>query len=156
MAVNVSTIPSSPFSKKGYDAQSQNDSSRNVRQYIDLDLFFSKRNSDNDISRVTDIQAVKRSVRNLVLLNPYEKPFHPEISGGVRGMLFELMTPFVAAQLTKKVEDVINNFEPRARLVSVRANPDYDRNAYEVSIEFYVVNTPTELIDMTVMLERLR
>ena len=138
------------------DAQLTNTSDRNVRQYIDLDLFFSKRNSDNDISRVTDIQAVKRSVRNLVLLNPYEKPFHPEISGGVRGMLFELMTPFVAAQLTKKVEDVINNFEPRARLVGVRANPDYDRNAYEVSIEFYVVNTPTELIDMTVMLERLR
>jgi len=138
------------------DAQLTNTSDRNVRQYIDLDLFFSKRNSDNDISRVTDIQAVKRSIRNLVLLNPYEKPFHPEISGGVRGMLFELMTPFVAAQLTKKVEDVINNFEPRARLVSVRANPDYDRNAYEVSIEFFVVNTPTELIDMTVMLERLR
>ena len=138
------------------DAQLTNTSDRNVRQYIDLDLFFSNRNSDNDISRVTDIQAVKRSIRNLVLLNPYEKPFHPEISGGVRGMLFELMTPFVAAQLTKKVEDVINNFEPRARLVSVRANPDYDRNAYEVSIEFFVVNTPTELIDMTVMLERLR
>ena len=138
------------------DAQLTNTSDRNVRQYIDLDLFFSSRNSDNDISRVTDIQAVKRSVRNLVLLNPYEKPFHPEISGGVRGMLFELMTPFVAAQLTKKVEDVINNFEPRARLVSVRANPDYDRNEYEVSIEFYVVNTPTELVDLTVMLERLR
>ena len=71
-------------------------------------------------------------------------------------MLFELMTPFVAAQLTKKVEDVINNFEPRARLVSVRTNPDFDRNEYEVSIEFYVVNTPTELVDLTVMLERLR
>ena len=85
------------------DAQLTNTSDRNVRQYIDLDLFFSKRNSDNDISRVTDIQAVKRSIRNLVLLNPYEKPFHPEISGGVRGMLFELMTPFVAAHLTKKV-----------------------------------------------------
>ena len=122
----------------------------------DLDLFFSKRKSDDDISKVTDIQAVKRSVRNLVLLDPYEKPFHPEIAGGVRGLLFELMSPFTAAQLTKKIEDVINNFEPRARLVGVRANPDYDRNSYEVSIEFYVVNTPTELVDMTVMLERLR
>ena len=139
-----------------YDAQLNNTSERNVRQYVDLDLFFSKRNSDKDISRVTDIQAVKRSVRNLVLLNPYEKPFHPEIAGGVRALLFELMSPFTAAQLTKKIEDVINNFEPRARLVGVRANPDYDRNSYEVSIEFYVVNTPTELVDMTVMLERLR
>ena len=139
-----------------YDAQSQNTSSRNTRRYIDLDLFFKRKIPSNDVNTITDIQAVKRSVRNLVLLNPYEKPFHPEISSGIRGMLFELMTPFVAAQLTKKVEDVINNFEPRARLVSVRANPDYDRNEYKVSIEFYVVNTPTELVDLTVMLERLR
>ena len=139
-----------------YDAQLQNTSSRNTRRYIDLDLFLKRKIPSNDVNTITDIQAVKRSVRNLILLNPYEKPFHPEISSGVRGMLFELMTPFVAAQLTKKVEDVINNFEPRARLVSVRANPDYDRNEYEVSIEFYVVNTPTELVDLTVMLERLR
>ena len=139
-----------------YDAQLQNTSSRNTRRYIDLDLFLKRKIPSGDINTITDVQAVKRSIRNLVLLNPYEKPFHPEISSGVRGMLFELMTPFVAAQLTKKVEDVINNFEPRARLVSVRANPDYDRNEYEVSIEFYVVNTPTELVDLTVMLERLR
>ena len=139
-----------------YDAQSQNTSGRNVRRYVDLDLFFQKKIPNKDVNTITDVQAVKRSVRNLVLLNPYEKPFHPEISSGIRGMLFELMTPFVAAQLTKKVEDVINNFEPRARLVSVRSTPDYDRNAYEVSVEFYVVNTPTELVDLTVMLERLR
>ena len=139
-----------------YDAQSQNISSRNTRQYVDLDLFFQKKIPSKDVNTITDIQAVKRSVRNLVLLNPYEKPFHPEISSGIRGMLFELMTPFVAAQLTKKVEDVINNFEPRARLVAVRANPDLDRNAYDVTVEFYVVNAPTELVDLTVMLERLR
>ena len=139
-----------------YDAQSQNISSRNTRQYVDLDLFFQKKIPSGDVNQITDIQAVKRSVRNLVLLNPYEKPFHPEISSGIRGMLFELMSPFVAAQLTKKIEDVINNFEPRARLVSVRSIPDYDRNAYEVSVEFYVVNAPTELVDLTVMLERIR
>ena len=139
-----------------YDAQSQNTSSRNTRQYVDLDLFFKRKIPSGDVNKITDVQAVKRSVRNLVLLNPYEKPFHPEIGSGVRGMLFELMTPFLAAQLTKKIEDVINNFEPRARLVSVRSIPDYDRNAYEVSVEFYVVNAPTELVDLTVMLERLR
>ena len=139
-----------------YDAQLQNTSTRNIRKYVDLDLFFEKKIPNNDVNKITDIQAVKRSVRNLVLLNPYEKPFHPEIGSGVRGMLFELMSPFVAAQLTKKIEDVINNFEPRARLVSVRSIPDYDRNAYEVSVEFYVVNAPTELVDLTVMLERLR
>ena len=139
-----------------YDAQLNNQSDSNVRQYVDLDLFFGKKTSNRDISDVTDIQAVKRSIRNLVLLNSFEKPFHPEISSGVRDMLFELMTPVTAALLARQVQDVIENFEPRARLTGVRAIPDYDRNSYSVTIEFYVVNTPTELVDLTIFLERLR
>ena len=138
------------------DAQSQNDISRNVRQYKDLDLFFSRKNGTNDIEKITDVEAVKRSVRNLVLTNFYEKPFHPEIGSGIRDMLFENMTPITAVVLARKVEDVIENFEPRARLIGVRALPNLDRNEYEVTIEFFVVNTPTELVDMTVFLEVLR
>ena len=138
------------------DAQANNDSEKNTRQYTDLDLFFSKKISDSDISKVTDIQAVKRSVRNLILLNHYEKPIHPEIGSGVRDILFEPMTAITAIILNRKIEDTINNFEPRAKLISVRSIPDLDQNAYNVSIEFFVVNTPTELVDLTVMLERLR
>ena len=138
-----------------YDAQSQN-TARATRQYTDLDLFFGKKGSNSDIQKVTDVQAVKRSIRNLVQLNTYEKPFHPEIAGGVREMLFENMSPVVSAMIARKIEDVIENFEPRARLVSVRSLPDLDRNAYEVIVEFYVVNTPTELVDISLMLERLR
>ena len=138
------------------DAQAQNDISRNVRKYRDIDLFFGKKPVSKDVNVITDIANIKRAVRNLVLTNIYEKPFHPEIASGVRDMLFENMTPFVAIMLTKRVEDVIENFEPRARLTGVRAIPDYDKNLYNVNIEFYVVNTPTELVDMSVMLERLR
>ena len=140
----------------GYDAQLQNSTDRDVRQFTDLDLFFGRKTSDSDISKVTDVQAVKRSIRNLVQLNVYDKPFHPEVSGGVREMLFENMTPLISTIIARQIEDVIENFEPRARLVSVRALPDFDRNAYEVQVAFYVVNTPTELVDLTVMLERLR
>ena len=139
-----------------YDAQSQNNITRNVRQYTDLDLFFGKKSSNSDIQDITDDKAVKRSIRNLVLLNHYEKPFHPEIASGVRDMLFELITPITATILARKIEDVIQNFEPRARLVSVTALPNLDRNSYEVSIEFYVVNQPTELVDLSILLERVR
>ena len=152
------------------DAQALNNIDRNVRQYKDLDLFFvkkklSSKDSDgvvtvsgakSDIEKVTDITAVKRSIRNLVLTNHYEKPFHPEIGCGVREVLFELMTPISAYLLTRKVEDVITQYEPRAQLVGVKATPDLDRNAYELTIEFYVLNAPTELVDLTVLLERLR
>ena len=138
------------------DAQGKNNIDRNVRQYTDLDLFFGKKSTSKDISKVTDILAVKRAVRNLVLTNHYEKPFHPEIGSGVRGILFEPMTPLTAHILTRKIEDVIENFEPRARLTNVIAYPNLDRNAYEVSVEFYIVNMPTELVDLTLFLERLR
>jgi len=152
------------------DAQALNDIERNVRQYKDLDLFFVKKKlsskdgdgavtvsgAKSDIEKVTDITAVKRSIRNLVLTNHYEKPFHPEIGCGVREILFELMTPISAHLLTRKVEDVITEYEPRAQLVGVKSTPDIDRNAYELTIEFYVLNAPTELVDLTILLERLR
>ena len=138
------------------DAQGQNNIDRNVQQYKDLDLFFAKTQSSKDVRKVTDIAAVKRSVRNLVLLNHYEKPFHPEIGSGIRDMLFENMSNMTAFILAKKIEDVIENFEPRVRLIGVRADPNLDRNEYEVTIEFFVVNAPTELVDLTVFLEVLR
>jgi phage baseplate assembly protein W len=138
------------------DAQGQNKSSRSAQIYSDLDLFFGMNNSDKDVNIIYDVQAVKRSVRNLVLTNQYEKPFHPEIYSGVRGMLFELMTPTTAVILARQVEDVIENFEPRARLVGVRASPNLDQNSYEVSVEFYIVNAPSELVELTLALERIR
>ena len=139
-----------------YDAQLTNDSDRVVKEYVDLDLFFGKKSSNSDIQDLTNVKAVKRSIRNLILTNHFEKPFHPEIGSGVRDMLFENMSPVTAHILARKIEDVILNFEPRARLVGVRAEPILDRNTYEVTIEFYVVNQPTELVDLSVMLERLR
>ena len=60
------------------------------------------------------------------------------------------------ALISRQIEQLIQNYEPRARLVSVTALPNLDRNEYEVSIEFYVVNQPTELVDLSIMLERVR
>ena len=139
-----------------YDAQLTNDSDRVVKEYVDLDLFFGKKSSNSDIQDLTNVKAVKRSIKNLILTNHYEKPFHPEIGSGVRDILFENMTPLTSIILSKKVQDVIENYEPRARLVGVKARPDLDRNIYEMTIEFYVVNAPTELQTVDVFLERLR
>ena len=138
-----------------FDAQINNER-RSNRIFKDLSLNFNQNPVTKDITKVTDVEAIKRSVRNLISINHYEKPFHPEIGSGVRDMLFENMSPVTAVVLARKVEDVIENFEPRARLVGVRALPNLDRNEYEITIEFFVVNAPTELVDMTVFLEVLR
>ena len=129
---------------------------RSSQVYSDIDLFFGPKIGSKDISKLTDFTAVKRSVRNLVLTNFYEKPFHPEIGSGVRDILFEPMTPLTAHVLTRKIEEVIENFEPRAILVGVRATPNLDNNAYNVAIEFYVVIAHTELVKMEFILVRFR
>jgi len=144
------------MSKTAYTDGTFQGEDRAAQLYSDIDLFFGPKVGSKDVSKITNFTAVKRSVRNLILTNPYEKPFHPEIGSGVRDILFEPMTPITAYVLTMRIEEVIENFEPRARLIGVRALPNLDNNAYEVSIEFYVVNAPTELVNMEVLLERLR
>ena len=143
--------------QQGYtDAQRTNASSRSVRLYKDIALSFERNSNTKDIIVKKDIEAVKQSVRNLILTNHFERPFHPEIGSSVAAILFEPMSPITANILQRTISECIVNFEPRARLVSVNANPNLNRNAYEVSIEFYVVNIPGELVTLTTLLERSR
>ena len=138
------------------DAERTNDSPRSVQIYKDINLNFGRHPVTKQINVLTDAAAVKRSVRNLVQIGEYEKPFHPEIASGVRDMLFENMTPFTANVLSQKIQDVIVNFEPRAILAGVEVLPRFDNNQYEVTVEFYLQNAPAELVDLSFTLERLR
>ena len=132
-----------------------NNSKRSTRIYKDLDLDFGRNTVTNDVNKLTDVEAVKRSVRNLINTNHFERPFHPEIGGNVRALLFENMTPLTALNLQRKVEEVLTNFEPRAKITQVIADPDIDRNAYKLSIKFYVIGI-TNPVTVETFLERLR
>ena len=107
-----------------YDATNTNNSLRANRIYKDLDLNFGRNPVTNDVNKLTDVEAVKRSVRNLINTNHYERPFHPEIGSDVRAMLFEPMTPLTALNLQRKVGEVLNNFEPRIKLEQIIAKPE--------------------------------
>ena len=130
-----------------YDATQTNESLRSARIYKDLDLDFQKNTATKDIQKLTDIEAVKRSVRNLIKLNHYEKPFRPEIGSNLRAMLFENITPQINHAISKQIDLLIRNYEPRCRLVQLNVQPDVDRNGYRASISFFVVNTP-ERVDV--------
>ena len=138
-----------------YDATQTNESTRSSKIFKDLNLDFQQNTATKDIQKLKDIEAVKRSVRNLVNTNHYEKPFHPEIGSNLRAMLFELMTPQMNHVITKQIESLINNYEPRCRLVQVHTQPMFDRNGYACQISFYVVNHP-EPVTVESFLERLR
>ena len=132
-----------------------NNSKRSTRIYKDLDLDFGRNTVTNDVNKLTDVEAVKRSVRNLINTNHFERPFHPEIGGNVRALLFENMTPLTALNLQRKIEEVLNNFEPRAKITQILADPDIDRNGYRIEIKFYVIGVQNP-ITVETFLERLR
>ena len=139
-----------------YDAGTlTNKSKRSAKIYKDLNLDFAQNTATKDIQKITDVESVKRSVRNLINLNHYDKPFHPEIGSNLRGMLFENITPQMSHAISKEIDLLIANYEPRCRLVEVNSQPAIDRNAYEVTISFYVVNHP-EPVTVETFLERLR
>lgn len=137
------------------DAERHNDSDRNAQIFKDINLSLAKHPITGDIATLTNVEAVKRSVRNLINTNFYERPFHPEIGSNVRSVLFEPVSPIVAAILERHVKDVIQNFEPRAELVDVQVKDNSDRNEYKVQIKFYVINS-SDIVDMNIFLERLR
>ena len=141
-----------------YDASGTsalNKSKRATKQYKDLDLSFGRNVVTNDVNKLTDVEAVKRSVRNLINTSHFDRPFHPEIGSSVRAMLFEPMTPLTALNLQRKVQEVLINFEPRIRLVQIVSNPNIDSNSYDLRIYFYVIGS-NDLIEVQTFLERLR
>ena len=125
------------------------------RQWIDLDLDFVNHPITKDIVRKTNVEAVKRAVRNLILTNRYDKPFHPEIDGGVTRHLFGLSTAHTKHDIEIAVKTCLKNYEPRVTVDNVIVSGDLDKNGFNVSIFFTVINTP-EPIEISLFLERTR
>jgi phage baseplate assembly protein W len=145
----------------GYDdAQAVNESPRSTFIYKDLNMFFTKHPTSKDVSKVTDIQAIKRAVRNLVLLNRGEKPFHPEIGGNVHGSLFENFTPIAEIELQAAIESTLSIYEPRVILEQVKVNDDsgysLDQNKLGITISFSIANVPNVVHDVEVFLDKVR
>ena len=138
-----------------YDSQTQSKSTRNTRQYRDIDLDFNRNAVTNDVAVVEDVVAVKRSVKNLIQTNFYERPFQPELGCGIRELLFENFTPMTKVFLETKIEEVIINYEPRVQLQSVAVDDDQDKNRLVVDIYFYVVGVPGPQVVQT-FLQRVR
>lgn len=123
--------------------------------YKDLDLDFMINPITGDINKKTGTDAVKRSIRNLIFTNYYERPFRSSIGSDVTRLLFDNVDVLTASFIEDAIIRLINNFEPRARLNSVRVTADYDNNGFGVEIKYTVVNTETPAT-FSLFLERIR
>ena len=133
------------------------DKEQNTREidYSDLDLDFFKLPTTKDVSHKIGAEAVKRSIRNLVLTNFYDRPFRSNIGSVINKLLFENMSPIVEAQIKNAIIEVITNFEPRASILDVIVKSSIEDNAYGVAIAFYI-NNREEPIVTSILLERIR
>ena len=126
-----------------------------IPDYSDLDLDFLPHPTTGDVVRKTGSDAIKRSVRNLILTNFYEKPFRPGIGSNALRMLFENMTPFTSNLLRDAIFEVVRNYEPRVELLDVRINMDFDNNGYDVVMDMVVINR-NQPLTISIFLERIR
>jgi phage baseplate assembly protein W len=123
--------------------------------YTDIDLDFLTHPTTGDVVKKSGNDAIKRSIRNLVFTNYYERPFRPWVGSGVRQMLFENATPLTMIHLKDAVEQLIRNFEPRVDLIAVEVAENIDENAFEVTIMYTIINTGLP-VQITLFLERIR
>lgn len=126
-----------------YDATNKNISRRVTKTYRDVDLNFGRNTVTNDVNTLTDADAVKKAVINLIQTNHYERPFHPELGSDLRNMMFENMTPLSAMGLKKKILEVIARYEPRVSVTQILVEPNIETNSYLCEIDFNILGIKT-------------
>ena len=140
------------------DAEGINNANIDTYIYRDLSLFFTPNPVTGDVTMVTDVQDIKRSVRNLVMTNRFEKPFHPEVASHVRDLLFERFTPITFNLLRNRIETVLENYEPRVSVTDIEIDDSgraMDNNELNVRIFFTLRNDP-QIQSVDILLERVR
>ncbi len=123
--------------------------------YSDLNLDFMAHPTTGDVMRLTGEEAIKRSIRNLVLTNFYDRPFRSYIGSNASKLLFENANALTASFLKDAIREVIGNYEPRVSVRDVSVYVDNDNNGYVATIAFSVVNRIDPLTTV-IFLERIR
>lgn len=128
---------------------------RTTQLFKDLDLAFASHPNTKDVAKKTNAEAIKQSLKNLLLTQYYERPFHSEIGSPIKGLLFELATPLLQQTIQRAVIDTVQNFEPRVSLEDVQVFMKDDTNEVVISVIYTVVGLTT-LQELEMTLERTR
>lgn len=128
---------------------------RNTRTFSDIDFNFSLHPRDGDVATKYDEQAIKQSIKNLILTRNYERPFRSYLGTQIYSILFENISPLTTAMLERTISDVIYNYEPRVNLLDVAITYSPDNNEVYITIVFKIINTSVP-VEVNLILERTR
>ena len=138
-----------------YDASTTNKSKRSNRIYGDLNLSFTKNPATKDVARLFDVQAIKRSVKNIILTNKYERPFDSDFGCNLRGFLFENITEPLLVIIKDRVAMAIEKYEPRVTVEDVVVKDDQDKNGLSIMVSFLINGTEAP-VSVSTFLQRVR
>ena len=124
--------------------------------FKDISATFKVNPITDDLIVATDASAIARSVRNLVMTVPGERPFNPTLGSGVYLLLFDPMDDMTSLNIRSEIEHTIRTFEPRVELLEVVVNPNYDENEYNITIKFNIIGIEVEPQQLSFALELTR
>ena len=138
-----------------YDASTTNKSKRSNRIYSDLNLSFTKNPATKDVAKLFDVQAIKRSVKNIILTNKYERPFNSDFGCNLRGFLFENITEPLLVVIKDRISMAIEKFEPRVSVEDVFVKEEDGSNGISIMVSFKI-NGVEQPVTVSTFLERIR
>ena len=138
-----------------YDATTTNKSKRSNRIYSDLNLSFTKNPATKDVAKLFDVQAIKRSVKNIILTNKYERPFNSDFGCNLRGFLFENITEPLLVVIKDRVSMAIEKYEPRVSVEDVVVQSEDGSNGISIMVSFKI-NGVEQPVSVSTFLKRVR
>ena len=124
--------------------------------FKDLSASFQTSPLSNDLIALKNESAIARSVRNLVLTIQGERPFQPVLGTGVSRLLFENMDKLTASAIRSEVRTTIENYEPRVEIGEIIVEPDYEGNAMNVTLQYFIIGIDAPEQELTFALEPTR
>ena len=124
--------------------------------FLDLSASFQENPLTNDLIALKNENAIARSVRNLVLTIQGERPFQPVLGTGVSKLLFENMDRLTAAAIRSEIRSTIENFEPRVEINEILVEPDFEGNAFNVTLQYFIIGIDVPEQELTFALEPSR
>ena len=123
--------------------------------FSDIPISFTAHPITGNVKKSINRDAVKNSVRNIILTNHGERFFKPKFGGNVTSQLFENASKFTEFNTARSIRIALQNYEPRAEVINIRVDSNPDTNNLTATLKFRIFNDP-EPIDLDVLLERTR
>ena len=124
--------------------------------FKDISMTFQSNPLNNDLIAIKNVNAITRSIRNIVLTTPGEKFFDPDFGSNVSRLLFENVDDITASQIQEEIEFSINNYEPRVKLINVEVIADNDNASFDTIITYEVIgaNVPPQALEFALQSTR--